>query len=233
MLFIVNKFVSIALGEWVSFWLQLKATIERLNSDSSIHGMIVQLPLDTVNEIDAEEVLNSINPEKDVDGLNSENAARLCRGDLKDCIIPCTPNGCLQLIKKTGSCLICISCHVQLSDDMFRLSWQQHVETLLPYPRFFIYPGIEIKGKRAVVLGRSKIVGMPMFNVLIWNHATTTLCHSRTENIDDVCRQADILVVAIGKALFVKGDWIKPGAVVIDCGISYIPGIFWNKTNYM
>ena len=70
---------------------------------------------------------------------------------------------------------------------------------------------------------------MPMFNVLIWNHATTTLCHSRTENIDDVCRQADILVVAIGKPLFVKGDWIKPGTVVIDCGISYIPGMFWNK----
>ena len=69
----------------MSFRLQLKATIERLNADSSVHGMIVQLPLDTVNEIDAEEVLNSINPEKDVDGLNSENAAKLCRGDLKDC----------------------------------------------------------------------------------------------------------------------------------------------------
>ena len=90
----------------MSFRLQLKATIERLNADSSVHGMIVQLPLDTVNEIDAEEVLNSINPEKDVDGLNSENAAKLCRGDLKDCIIPCTPNGCLQLIKKTGTFLV-------------------------------------------------------------------------------------------------------------------------------
>ena len=89
-----------------------------------------------------------------------------------------------------------------------------------------IYLGVEIKGKRAVVLGRSKIVGMPMFNILIWNHATTTLCHSRTENIDEVCRQADILVVAIGKPLFVKGSWIKPGAVVIDCGISYIPGMY-------
>ena len=84
--------------------------------------------------------------------------------------------------------------------------------------------GIEIKGKRAVVLGRSKIVGMPMFHLLIWNHATVTLCHSRTENIDAVCREADILVAAIGRPLFVKGDWIKPGAVVIDCGISYIPG---------
>ena len=89
------------------------------------------------------------------------------------------------------------------------------------------FVGIEVKGKRAVVLGRSKIVGMPMFNLLIWNHATVTLCHSRTQNIDDVCRQADILVVAIGKPLFVKGDWIKPGAVVIDCGISYIPGVFF------
>ncbi len=75
-----------------------------------------------------------------------------------------------------------------------------------------------------MVLGRSKIVGMPMFQLLIWNHATVTLCHSRTENIDQVCREADILVVAIGKPLFVKKDWIKPGAVVIDCGISYVPG---------
>ncbi len=89
----------------------------------------------------------------------------------------------------------------------------------------WLFAGIEIKGKTAVVLGRSKIVGMPMFNLLIWNHATTTLCHSRTENIDEVCRQADILVVAIGKPLFVKGDWIKPGAIVIDCGISYVPGM--------
>ena len=84
------------------FTLQLKTTVERLNNDSKVHGMIVQLPLDTVNEIDSEEVLNTIRPQKDVDGLNSENAAKLCRGDLKDCIMPCTPNGCLQLIKKTG-----------------------------------------------------------------------------------------------------------------------------------
>ena len=75
-----------------------------------------------------------------------------------------------------------------------------------------------------MVLGRSKIVGMPMFHLLIWNHATATLCHSRTENIHAVCKEADILVAAIGSPLFVKGDWIKPGAVVIDCGISYIPG---------
>ena len=132
----------------MSFRLQLKATIERLNADSSVHGMIVQLPLDTVNEIDAEEVLNSINPEKDVDGLNSENAAKLCRGDLKDCIIPCTPNGCLQLIKKTGTFLqiivvTCISSHIQLSNDMFPfcIKKQHKVVTVLTYPRFFFIQG--------------------------------------------------------------------------------------------
>ncbi len=89
---------------------------------------------------------------------------------------------------------------------------------------FLCGAGVEIKGKRAVVLGRSKIVGMPMFHLLVWNHATVTLCHSRTRNIHAVCREADILVAAIGQPLFVKGDWIKPDAVVIDCGINYIPG---------
>ena len=83
--------------------LQLKSTIQRLNADPTVHGMIVQLPLDTVSEIDTDEVLNTISPEKDVDGLNSENAAKLCRGDLEDCVVPCTPRGCLELIKKTGN----------------------------------------------------------------------------------------------------------------------------------
>lgn len=83
--------------------------------------------------------------------------------------------------------------------------------------------GVSIKGKRAVVLGRSKLVGSPMANLLKIADATVTICHSKTENIDDVCRNADILVVAIGKSKFVQGDWVKPGSVVIDCGInSYV-----------
>lgn len=88
------------------------------------------------------------------------------------------------------------------------------------------YVGVEVKGKRAVVIGRSKIVGMPMANLLTWNHATVTLAHSRTLDLGRLVRDAEILVVAIGKAEMVKGAWIRPGAIVIDCGISSIPGLF-------
>ncbi|XP_048732585.1 C-1-tetrahydrofolate synthase, cytoplasmic-like isoform X1 [Ostrea edulis] len=159
-------------------------TVEKLNNDPSVHGIIVQLPLDTVNDIDAHLVTNTIKPEKDVDGLHESNAGKLARGDLEGCIFPCTPRGCLELIKKSG---------------------------------------VSVAGKTAVVLGRSKIVGSPMADLLKWNHATVTVCHSKTQNLPEIVRTADILVVAIGKAEFVKGDWVKPGAVVIDCGINSIP----------
>ncbi|KAK3092906.1 hypothetical protein FSP39_008741 [Pinctada imbricata] len=140
--------------------------------------------MESVNTIDAHLVTNSILPSKDVDGLHQSNAGKLARGDLDDVMLPCTPRGCLELIKRTGE---------------------------------------SIHGKTAVVLGRSKIVGSPMADLLTWNHATVTRCHSKTQNIQDVVKSADILVVAIGKTQFVKGDWIKPGSVVIDCGINSIP----------
>lgn len=97
------KNISLQCGILDDF-LQLKSTVEKLNADVSVHGMIVQLPLDTENEIDTDTILNTISPNKDVDGLNGENSAKLCRGDLKDCVVPCTPRGCLELIKKTGLC---------------------------------------------------------------------------------------------------------------------------------
>ncbi|ELU03765.1 hypothetical protein CAPTEDRAFT_170278 [Capitella teleta] len=164
--------------------MQLIETVQRLNGDPTVHGMIVQLPLDSLNEIDTDLVLNLIDPKKDVDGLHGDNAGKLARGQLDSCIVPCTPRGCLELIRRTG---------------------------------------VEIKGKRAVVLGRSKIVGGPMASLLLWHHATVTICHSRTANLPEVVREGDIVVAAVGQAEMVKADWLKPGAVVIDCGINSIP----------
>ncbi|KAL8168825.1 UNVERIFIED_CONTAM: C-1-tetrahydrofolate synthase, cytoplasmic, partial [Gekko kuhli] len=158
--------------------------INALNEDPAIHGFIVQLPLDSNKPINTEKITNAVAPEKDVDGLSSINAGKLSRGDLGDCFIPCTPKGCMELIRQTG---------------------------------------IQVAGKRAVVIGRSKIVGAPMHDLLLWNHATVTTCHSKTASLAEEVSKADILVVAAGKAEMVKGEWIKPGAVVIDCGINHIP----------
>ncbi|XP_067894589.1 C-1-tetrahydrofolate synthase, cytoplasmic isoform X1 [Heterodontus francisci] len=158
--------------------------ITHINEDPTVHGLIIQLPLDSINPIDVEKVTNAVAPEKDVDGLTSINAGKLARGDLGDCFIPCTPNGCLELIKQTG---------------------------------------VKMAGSRAVVIGRSKIVGAPMRDLLVWNNATVTTCHSKTADLQGEVGRADILVVGAGKAEMVKGNWIKPGAVVIDCGINYIP----------
>uniref|UniRef100_A0A8B9GS82 C-1-tetrahydrofolate synthase, cytoplasmic n=1 Tax=Astyanax mexicanus TaxID=7994 RepID=A0A8B9GS82_ASTMX len=116
--------------------------------------------------------------------LTSINAGKLARGDLDKCFIPCTPNGCMELIKQTG---------------------------------------VSVLGKRAVVIGRSKIVGAPMHDLLLWNHATVTTCHSRTADLAAEVGKADILVTGIGKPEMVKGEWVKKGAVVIDCGINHIP----------
>ncbi|KAF6731607.1 C-1-tetrahydrofolate synthase, cytoplasmic [Oryzias melastigma] len=158
--------------------------ITEVNENSSIHGLIVQLPLDSINKINTEKVTNAVAPEKDVDGLTSINAGKLSRGDLGECFIPCTPNGCMELIRQTG---------------------------------------VTVAGKRAVVIGRSKIVGAPMHDLLLWNHATVTTCHSKTADLPGEVGKADILVVGIGKAEMVKGEWIKKGAVVIDCGINHVP----------
>uniref|UniRef100_A0A0B7BB58 C-1-tetrahydrofolate synthase, cytoplasmic n=1 Tax=Arion vulgaris TaxID=1028688 RepID=A0A0B7BB58_9EUPU len=160
------------------------ACVEGLNNDTNIHGIIVQLPLDSDNAIDAHRVTNAILQIKDVDGLHQDNAGRLSRGDLDSCILPCTPRGCMELIKRTG---------------------------------------VDVKGKQAVVLGRSKIVGAPMSDLLLWNHATVTVCHSRTADLKAEVSRADILVVGIGQPELVKGDWVKPGAIVIDCGINSLP----------
>ncbi|XP_067411026.1 C-1-tetrahydrofolate synthase, cytoplasmic [Emydura macquarii macquarii] len=158
--------------------------ITALNEDPAVHGFIVQLPLDTDKPISTEKVTNAVAPEKDVDGLTSINAGKLSRGDLGDCFIPCTPKGCMELIRQTG---------------------------------------IQIAGKKAVVIGRSKIVGAPMRDLLLWSHATVTTCHTKTAALAEEVSKADILVVAAGKPEMVKGEWIKPGAIVIDCGINYIP----------
>ncbi|KAM7157909.1 C-1-tetrahydrofolate synthase, cytoplasmic isoform 2-T2 [Molossus nigricans] len=158
--------------------------ITSLNEDLTIHGLLVQLPLDSENPINTEAVVNAIAPEKDVDGLTDISAGKLARGDLNDCFIPCTPKGCLELIRGTG---------------------------------------IQIAGRHAVVVGRSKIVGAPMHDLLLWNHATVTTCHSKTANLDKEVNNGDILVVAAGQPEMVKGEWIKPGAIVIDCGINYVP----------
>ncbi|MCI4382812.1 hypothetical protein PGIGA_G00019100 [Pangasianodon gigas] len=158
--------------------------IREINENSSVHGLIVQLPLDSIHRIDTEKVTNAVAPEKDVDGLTSINAGKLARGDLGDCFIPCTPNGCMELIKQTG---------------------------------------VSVAGKRAVVIGRSKIVGAPMHDLLLWNHATVTTCHSKTADLAAEVGKADILVTGIGKPEMVKGEWVKKGAVVIDCGINHVP----------
>ncbi|XP_011833718.1 PREDICTED: C-1-tetrahydrofolate synthase, cytoplasmic [Mandrillus leucophaeus] len=163
--------------------------VTSLNEDSTIHGFLVQLPFDSENSINTEEVINAIAPEKDVDGLTNISAGKLARGDLNDCFIPCTPKGCLELIKETG---------------------------------------VPIAGRHAVVVGRSKIVGAPMHDLLLWNNATVTTCHSKTANLNEEVNKGDILVVATGQPEMVKGEWIKPGAIVIDCGINYVPD---DKTN--
>ncbi|XP_067428653.1 C-1-tetrahydrofolate synthase, cytoplasmic-like [Thunnus thynnus] len=158
--------------------------IMSINENPSVHGLIVQLPLDSVNPIDNELVTNAVCPEKDVDGLSCINAGKLSRGDLNDCFIPCTPNGCMELIRQTG---------------------------------------VSVAGKHAVVIGRSKIVGAPMHDLLLWNHATVTTCHSKTPDLPEQVGRADILVVGMGRAEMVRGEWVKEGAVVIDCGINHIP----------
>lgn len=155
----------------------LLSKIDALNRDRSVHGILVQLPLPA--QIDANRVIDAISPEKDVDGFTPVNMGRLVLG--QPCFVPCTPAGCLAMLR--------------------------HV-------------GIPLAGKRAVVLGRSNIVGKPMALLLTAQNATVTLCHSKTENLKEICAAADILVAAVGKPHFVTADMVKPGAVVLDVGIN-------------
>ncbi len=158
----------------------LLSLIAALNADDAVHGILVQLPLP--GHIDEAAVLSAIDPDKDVDGFHVVNVGRLATGD-KRAMVPCTPWGCLMMLKET------------LGD---------------------------LKGKKALVLGRSNIVGKPMAQLLLGEHCTVTIAHSRTENLAAECAAADILIAAVGRAQMVKGDWIKPGATVIDVGINRI-----------
>ncbi|MDS4069610.1 MAG: bifunctional methylenetetrahydrofolate dehydrogenase/methenyltetrahydrofolate cyclohydrolase FolD [Candidatus Competibacter sp.] len=159
---------------------ELLARIAELNREPAVNGILVQLPLP--KQIDPEAVIEAIAVDKDVDGFHPLNAGLLAVGGTG--MVPCTPLGCLMLLK-------------------------DHVG--------------ELAGQRAVVLGRSNIVGKPMAALLLREHCTVTIAHSRTRDLADECRRADILVAAVGKALMVKGDWIKPGATVIDVGINRVP----------
>ncbi len=151
--------------------------IDRLNHDDAIHGLLVQLPVP--KHIDEKAVIHAISPKKDVDGFLPENLGSLLIGE--PAFEPCTPKGCIDLIKETG---------------------------------------IEIAGKKAVVVGRSNIVGKPVAMMLLRENATVTICHSKTKNLKEELLTADIVVAAVGKANFITGDMIKPGAVVIDVGIN-------------
>ena len=160
---------------------ELLVLIDQLNSDPTVHGILVQLPLPA--QINTHAVINAIDPDKDVDGFHLINVGRLTTGESG--LVPCTPLGCMMLLRA--------------------------------------YAG-DLSGQNAVIVGRSNIVGKPMASLLLAAHCTVTVAHSRTKDLTDVCRQADILIAAVGRAEMIQGDWIKPGATVIDVGINRIDG---------
>ena len=160
---------------------ELENVVRSLNTDDSVHGILVQLPLPThINEAD---ILALINPEKDVDGFHAMNSGRLMNGQKG--FIPCTPLGIMRLLEAYK---------------------------------------IPLEGKHAVIVGRSNIVGKPMAMLLLTQNATVTICHSKTRNLAEFTRQADILVAAVGKANFITPEMVKAGAVVIDVGINRVNG---------
>ncbi len=159
---------------------ELIALVQRLNDDKAVHGILVQLPLPA--HIDSTKVLDTISPDKDVDGFHVINAGRLAVG--LPGLVPCTPLGCVML----------------LTDSLGDLS-----------------------GLNAVVVGRSNIVGKPVAQLLLAQNCTVTIAHSRSKNLPEICRGADILVAAVGRPEMIKGGWIKPGATVIDVGINRVP----------
>lgn len=158
---------------------KLLGVIDSLNSDSSVHGILLQLPLPA--HLDESRMVLEISPDKDVDGLHPVNAGRLMAG--LPGMVPCTPQGSLILIKEIHK---------------------------------------DLTGLHAVVIGRSLLFGKPMAQLLLAENCTVTHCHSKTRDLPALCRQADILVAAVGRASMVRGDWIKPGATVIDVGINRI-----------
>lgn len=156
----------------------LLALVQQLNNDNAVDGILVQLPLPA--QLDAQEVINTIDPAKDVDGFHPVNVGKLSVG--LSGFVPCTPLGCLKLL--------------------------QH------------YVPQDLSGKHAVVIGRSNIVGKPVAALLLAQNCTVTIAHSKTKDLTALCRTADILVAAIGKPHFVKADWVKDGAIVLDVGIN-------------
>ncbi|TPX65722.1 hypothetical protein SpCBS45565_g04915 [Spizellomyces sp. 'palustris'] len=171
---------------------ELLTVVHALNDDYRVHGILVQLPLP--DGMDEKVVTEAIDYHKDVDGFHSLNIGLLAKRDHEPLFEPCTPKGCIELLR---------------------------------------HAGVDLNGKKAVVVGRSNIVGMPVAHLLQAENATVTVCHSRTQNLEDIVRTADILVTAIGKPQMVKGSWLKPGVVIIDVGTNPIPdstkksGIRW------
>ena len=153
--------------------------VEELNNDKSINGILVQLPLP--KQINTDSIINTINPDKDVDGFHAINTGRLWTNI--DSLVPCTPLGCKML----------------LLDELKDLT-----------------------GKKAIIVGRSNIVGKPMASLLISENCTVTIAHSKTENLKDEVKKSDIVIAAVGVPEMIKGSWIKPGATVIDVGINRI-----------
>ncbi|MGF6155407.1 methylenetetrahydrofolate dehydrogenase (NADP+)/methenyltetrahydrofolate cyclohydrolase [Ensifer sp. KUDG1] len=162
---------------------ELAALVAKLNADPSIHGILVQLPLP--KHLNSEPIIQSILPEKDVDGLHVVNAGKLATGDLEGGLVSCTPAGAMVFVRQTH--------------------------------------GDDLSGLNAVVIGRSNLFGKPMSALLLAANATVTTAHSRTKDLPAVCRNADILVAAVGRPEMVKADWVKPGATVIDVGINRVP----------
>ena len=162
---------------------ELLKIVDNLNKKDNVNGILVQLPLP--NHINEQLVLDSIHPDKDADGFHPLNVGKLsiASHNDKNLLIPCTPYGCLIMLKGLG---------------------------------------IDLSGKNAIVIGRSNIVGKPMAQLLLKESCTVTIAHSRTKNIKLICKDADIVVAAVGKPQMIKGDWIKKGAVVIDVGINRI-----------
>lgn len=154
---------------------ELLELVEDLNSDDAVNGFIVQFPLP--DHIDRGRVISAVDPRKDVDGLTPTNAGLLVQG--LDALVPATPSGVMELLRRTG---------------------------------------VELEGAEAVVVGRSDLVGRPVASLLLAENATVTICHSRTRDLAEVCRRADVLVAAVGRPRLVTGEMVKPGAVVIDVG---------------
>ena len=156
---------------------ELLNLIKELNHDNRVNGILCQLPLP--RHLNEKIIIDSIEPNKDVDAFHPQNVGKIMIGDYD--FLPCTPAGVIEMLK---------------------------------------YENIEIEGKNCVVVGRSNIVGKPMTMLMLQNNATVTVCHSRTKNLAEICKTADILIVAIGKAKFITADMVKPGAVVIDVGMN-------------